>query len=63
LNIASDGWHEAWVLRLMAGPMLIFAPEGGVVLKKELKAESEQVMEHHLRREELKELFKQELLA
>jgi hypothetical protein len=28
---------------------------------KGLKAKSKQVMEHHLRREELKELFEQEL--
>ncbi len=45
----------------MAGAMLIFAPDGGAVLAKGLTAESEQVMEHHLRREELKELLEQEL--
>jgi hypothetical protein len=47
----------------MAGAMLIFAPDGGAVLAKGLKAESERVMEHHLRREELEELFEQELWA
>ncbi len=51
---------NAWILRPMAGGAMlgyraqwlarcfIFAPDGGTMLAKELKAESEQVMEHHL---------------
>jgi hypothetical protein len=48
-NIALDGWHKVWVLRQWLARSLFFAPDGGTVLAKGLKAESERVMEHRLR--------------
>ncbi len=62
------GYRARWLAQGLgippdSGAMLVFMPDGGMVLAKGLKAESERVMEHHLRREELEGLFKQELRA
>jgi hypothetical protein len=62
-NIALDGWCKAWVLRQWLARGLFFAPDGGTVLAKGLKAELERVMEHHLRTTQYKGVKKQKIVS